>query len=275
MKVTSFMAPKSDRAQTLIAVLFMSLFAAFVLGIASKDSITGFVCQYEGFNKICATLSSSPSSADPLIASQITSACVGDDGLQISVVFRPPLFGEASIQVFTTGEDVFPSELGMADSFEMSMTMPDAADQLGFVIPVESMLVGEHIFGNLIVTEGGVISSQLAYFFQVSDCSTTNAIASNPTLHYDETAPIAFRTTFLPDNRLMVAFEFDTPVLGQYQTLVANLPYQLVSVGNQPAILFFSGDSPKEEQVVIRFVSVVNQTVLLEESFTPPTCESE
>jgi hypothetical protein len=272
------MTPKSDRAQILIAVLFMSLFAsAFVLGIAVKDNITGFICRYEVLDRVCTALSPSslPISSDPLITSQITSACVGDDGLQISVDFGPPSIGEASIQVFTTGEDVFPSELGMQDSFGMSMTMSDAADQLGFVIPVESMPVGEHIFGNIVVTNEGAISSHVAFFIRVSDCSSADTVASNPTLLAADASPIAYRTTCLPDNRLMIAFEFDTPMFGQYQTLIASLPYQLVSVGNQPAILFFSGDAPVDEPAIIRLISVTTQTVLLEESFTPPVCDPE
>jgi len=275
--MSSFTTPKSDRSQTIIAVLFMSLFAAFVLGIASKDSITGFVCQYESFNKICATMSSLPPRINPdkFVTTQINSACVNDQGLQISVVSGPPLFGKANIQVFTTGEDVFPSESGMEDSFRMSMAIPDAADQLGFIIPVESMPVGEHIFGNIVVEDAGVIFSHVAFFIQISDCSAIDTAASNPTLITDQNlVPTTYRATCLPDNRQMVEFEFDKPVFGQYQALVGNLPYQLVSVGNQPAILFFSGDSPPAGVENIKLISATDQTVIFDETYTPPVCEN-
>jgi hypothetical protein len=266
-------SPKSDRAQILIAVLIMSLLGAFVLGIVAKDNITRFICQYSVFNKICSTLSSSFTSINPdqITSSQITSACVDTQGLKISVIFVPALVGEASIQVFTTGEDVFPSELGMADSFKMSMAVPDSVDQLGFVMPVETMPVGEHVFGNIVVRNGDLVSSHVAFFVRVTDCSATDA--SNPTLITNtDNMPIAQQTTCLPGKRLMVAFEFDKPVLGQYQALIANLPYQLVSVGNQPAILFFSGDSPSQGPVVIRLISATDQEVVFEESYTPPVC---
>lgn len=268
--------PKSDRAQILIAVLIMSLLGAFVLGIVAKDNITRFICQYPVFDKICASLSTSPGSINPdqITSSQITSACVDTQGLKISVVFVPSLVGEASIQVFTTGEDVFPSEQGMEDSFNMSMAVPDSVDQLGFVIPVESMSVGEHVFGNIIVRKGDLVSSHVAFFVTVSDCSATDASASNPTLiNNPDNIPIAQQSTCLPGKRLLVAFEFAEPVFGQYQALLANLPYQLVSVGNQPAILFFSGDSPSKEPVVIKLISATDQTVVFEESYTPPVCE--
>jgi hypothetical protein len=161
----------------------------------------------------------------------------------------------------------------MEDSFKMNLAIPDSADQMGFVIPVESMPVGEHIFGNIIVKNGDLISSHVAFFISVTDCSIQSESASNPTLITNpDAAPVAQRTTCLPDDRLMVAFEFDKPVLGQYQALISNLPYQLVSVGNQPVILFFSGDSPSEGPVVIKLVSAIDQEVVFEESYTPPVC---
>jgi hypothetical protein len=74
---------------------------------------------------------------------------------------------------------------------------------------------------------------------------------------------------------MMIAFEFDQPVLGQYLALVSNIPYQLASVVNQPAMLFFSGTSPPEELVVIKLVSATSEVVVFEETYNVPVCNPE
>jgi hypothetical protein len=70
----------------------------------------------------------------------------------------------------------------------------------------------------------------------------------------------------------MIAFEFEEPVLGQYRASVDDIPYELASVINQPATLYFSGDPPAEGPVVIRLLSAVDEATVFEESFTPPDC---
>jgi hypothetical protein len=240
-----------------------------------KDNMASFACQYKVFEKICPNLLSSAINSEELTKSQIDSACVDIDGLKISVAFGAPVNGEASVQVFTTGEDVFPSEQGMEDSFRMSIAIPDITDQLEFVIPVESMPVGEQIFGNIVTRRDKIVSSHVAYFVKVSDCSLTNTPTSNPTLMTNlDNIPINYNTTCLPGQRLMVAFEFVNPVQGQYQALIAGIPYQLASVGNQPAILFFSGALPQSEPVLIRLVSATDQIVIFEERYTLPVCNA-
>lgn len=272
--MASVTTPKSERSQILTAVLFMSIFVAtVVLIILVKDNMASFACQYKLFENICTNLLSSSIHSEEFTTSQINSACVDTQGLKISVAFGAPLKGEASIQIFTTGEDVFPSEQGMADSFKMSMAIPDITDQLEFVIPVESMPVGEQIFGNIVTIREKVVSSHVAYFVKVSDCSITKTPISNPTLMTNlDNIPINYNATCLPGKRLMVAFEFDRPVQGQYRALIAGIPYQLASVGNQPAILFFSGALPQSEPVLMRLVSATDQAVVFEESYTPPAC---
>lgn len=253
----------------------MSVIATILLIIAiGKDNIMSFVCNYEGFIGICSNLPSPPLSANPdrLVPSRIDIACVGDHGLKILTRFETPLTGDARIQVFSTGPDFFPSEQGMTDTYEMSTMITTAADHLEFIIPVASMPVGEQIFGNIVVSDREGLFSHVAYLINVHDCSADNPPLPNETLIPVAGTPAIYSATCLPNQQLMIAFEFDKPVLGQYQVLVADLPYQLASVVSQPAMLFFSGDSPPEGPIVIRLVSATNQAVVFEETYTPLDC---
>jgi len=269
---------KSDRFQIMVAVLFMSLFAAvFLIIVVPKDNIMNLVCSYVGvddrFSSICPDRPSpTPSVSGQLVTSRINSACVDAEGLKISIVFDAPLSGEAHIQVFSTGPDFFPSVRGMTDTYEINRTITTAVDHLELVIPVESMPVGEPIFGNIVISEDEDISSHIAYLLNVYDCSTTNTSLSNQPPAHITGKPAIYSATCLPNRQLMIAFEFEEPVLGQYQVLVANLPYQLASVVSQPAILFFSGEQPPEGSVVIWLVSAINEVTLFEETYTPPVC---
>jgi hypothetical protein len=263
----------SDRFQILTAVLFMTLFAAvFLLVIAPKGNITNFVCNSIGdwdlLARMCADVSpAAPPRSGELVASKIDSACVDAQGLKISVLFGEPLTGTADIQVFSTGPDFFPAEQGMTDTYEVSRTITTAVDQLDLVIPVDSMPVGEKIFGNIVVLGEGT-HSQVAYLLEVSDCSRTGEPPSNS----QNDTPVIQSATCLPSRQLMIAFEFEKPVLGQYQTLVADTPYQLSSVVSQPALLFFSGEPPPAGPVLIRLISATDEAVVFEESYAPPVC---
>ena len=264
----------SDRFQIITAVLFMSLFAALLLGLAMpKNQVTGLVCNYMGDSAVFARMCSSVPSPvvrgpDMLVTSRITSACLDTDGLKISVAFDEPLVGASNIQVFTTGDDYFPSEQGISDSFRMNMTISDASDHLDILIPVDSMPVGEQIFGNIEISSDS-ISSFVAYSMNVSDCSTNSELPANLT---PNEIPIISSATCLPSSQLMIAFEFEGPVLGQYRALVADKPFQLASVINQPAMWFFSGEPPAEGPVLIRLISAIDETTFFEETYTPPAC---
>ena len=270
---------ESDRSQTLTAVIFMSLFAAVLLiFVTAKDRIGSFFCSNEAFAGMCSDQYPADTIAIPnqLINSEIVSACVDTQGLKISIALDAPLAGVANIQVFTTGEDVFPSEQGMADSFRTSMAIPGSTAQLDFLIPVESMPVGERIFGNIVTSQEKVVSSHAAYFVEVSDCSLAGETIPNPTLITDyANVPTGYKATCLAGNRVMIGWEFDKPVLGQYRALVAGIPYHLASIGNQPVVLFFSGDAPPDGPISIQLVSGTDQTILFEETFTAPICTSQ
>src|SRR5688500_12166356 len=108
-------SPKSDRFQIITAVVFMGIFAALFLIIAVPQYITSIVCSFTGnspmFSRMCSSLPSpTPPGASRIVASRIISACLDRDGLKISVAFDEPLTGASNIQVFTTGDDYFPSE---------------------------------------------------------------------------------------------------------------------------------------------------------------------
>jgi hypothetical protein len=267
---------KSDRFQTMTAVFFMILFAAvFLLVVVPKGNITNFVCtyagDYDGFAGMCSNQQSpTPEGPGQVVTSQLTSACVDDQGLKVSVAFDIPLTGEARIQIFSTGPDFFPSAQGMTDTYEFNTTIATEVDHLDLIIPVDSMPVGERIFGNIAVSEQGV-SSHVAYLIIVSDCSITSVLP--PDLTPNE-IPIISSATCLPSRQLMIAFEFEGPVLGQYRALVADIPYQLASVVSQPAILFFSGQPPPEGPIVIRLISATDEVVVFEETYTPPVCDA-
>jgi hypothetical protein len=273
--MSSEKARTSDRFQIITAVLFMSLFAALLLVIAlPENSITNFVCSYTEGTGVFAQMCSKPSSPLPqgtgqFIPSRIHFACVDDQGLRISIQFDQPLAGAASIQVFSTGPDFFPSEQGMTDSYEVSQTMNTAVDQLDLLIPVDSMPVGEAVFGNIFVS-GDNAHGQMAYVLEVTDCATT----SEPPAHLPTDTPTIRSAACQPSGQLMIAFEFERPVLGQYQAFVDGRPYQLSSVVSQPAMLFFSGESPPESPIVIELISAPDQVTVLEETYTPPVCST-
>jgi hypothetical protein len=252
-------------------IVFATIFLLVVIG---KDNIMSFVCNYEGFAGICSNLPSPLTSAGSgqFVASKIDSVCVDDNGMKMLISFESPLTGEARLQIFSTGPDFFPSDQGMTDTYETSRTITTAVDHLELIIPVASMPVGEQIFGNIIVSDGEDVFSHVAYLLNVYDCSAVNPPLPNETIMPVAGIPTIYSATCLPNQQLMIAFEFDKPVLGQYQVLVANLPYQLASVVSQPAMLFFSGDSPPEGPVIIRLVSAIDQAVVFEETYTPPNC---
>jgi hypothetical protein len=263
----------SDRFQILTAVLFMTLFAAvFLLVIAPKGNITNFVCNsigdWELLDRICADVPiPPPEGSGEFIAARITSACVDTQGLKISILLDEPLMGAANIQVFSTGPDFFPSEQGMTDTYEISQNITAAVGQLDLTIPVDSMPVGEKIFGNVVVS-GERARSQVAYLLMVMDCSETNTLPSTST----NVIPSIQGATCLPSKQLMIAFEFEGPVFGQFQALVAGQPYQLASIVSQPALLFFSGEPPPEGPVEIRLISATDSVTMFDETYTPPVC---
>jgi hypothetical protein len=269
--------PKTDRFQVMTAVLFMTLFAAvFLIIVVPKDNLRNFMCTYvrdfDAFAQMCSISSLPPlaTGSDQLVAARITSACLDSEGLKMTVTFDEPLVGTSNIQVFSTGEDYFPSEQGISDSFRMNLAIPSAADHLDIIIPVDSMPAGEQIFGNIVINDEGV-SSYVAYFVDVSNCSSTSVPLPNLT---PNEVPIISSATCLPSRQLMIAFEFEGAVLGQYRALVADTPYQLASVINQPAMLFFSGEPPPEGPIVIRLISATDEVVVFEETYTPPVCSS-
>ena len=269
--------PKSDRFQIMTAVLLMSLFAAvFLIVVLPKDSITNFVCSYVrddvGLAGMCSDMISTPTSAGSgeFVASKINFVCLDDQGLKISAVFDEPLTGVANVQVFSTGDDYFPSEQGLADSFKMSLTIPTEVDHLDLVIPVDAMPVGVQIFGNIVVSEEDV-SSHVSYFMNVSDCARTGTLPPSLTLIG---SPTIHSATCLPTQHLMIAFEFEESLPGQYQALVADTPYQLASVISQPAMLFFSGDPPPSGPIVIKLISAIDKEILFEETYIPPVCST-
>lgn len=265
--------PKSDRFQTLTAVLFMGLFAALFLIIVVPQNIAGFVCRLTGdssmFSRMCSDLPVLvPTDANPIVASRVISACLSNDGLKLSVAFDEPLTGASNIQVFTTGDDYFPSEQGISDSFRMNTTVHSAADQVEFIIPVDSMPVGEQIFGNFAINDEDV-SSFVAYSMNVTDCSEKSQPTFSPTL---DDIPMINSATCLPSRHLMIAFAFESQVFGQYRASVADIPYQLASVINQPATLFFSGEPPPPGPVVIKLISATDEVTVFQETYTPPLC---
>ena len=265
---------KTDRFQTMTAVLFMGLFATvFLIITLPPGTVSRFVCNSararDLFPQMCSAVPVPvPDGPGQLVTSRITSACLNDEGLNISVAFDEPLTGASSLQVFTTGDDYFPSEQGISDSFRMSMTIPDAADELDFTIPVDLMPVGEQIFGNLVVNDNGSYSF-VAYSIYVSDCSAPSVVPADPS---PNDIPIIRSATCLPSRHLMIAFKFDGPVLGQYRASVNDMPYELASVINQPATLFFSGDTPPEGPVLIKLVSAADEVIVFEDTYTPPVC---
>jgi hypothetical protein len=199
---------KSDRFQILTAVLFMGLFAALFLVIAVPQNITAVVCSHAGETSVFARMCSPPpQGGGDIVASRIISACLNSEGLNLSVAFDEPLTGASNLQVFTTGDDYFPSEQGISDSFRMNMTISSASDHVDFIIPVDSMPVGEQIFGNFLINDEG-LSSFVAYSMNVTDCSV---ISGPPPSSTPNDTPTINSATCLPSRHLMVNIEHWLP----------------------------------------------------------------
>jgi hypothetical protein len=261
----------SDRFQIVIAVAFMGFLAVLLLVVlVSRTTLRTTLCGFEILSPICSNqqpVVALPQSEE-FIPSRIDIACVDAEGLKVTILFDEPVTGEALVQVFSTGPDFFPSEQGMTDTYEISTRFDNSSEQMELVIPVDSMPVGEPIFGNIVLNEEGFYS-HVAYLVDVSDCAHAGEPSSNST---PAGIPIIYSATCLSGDQMMIAFEFDDAVPGQYQAMVANMPYQLAAVVSQPALLYFSGYRPPEGPTLIRLVSAIDQSVLLEETYNPPVC---
>lgn len=90
--------------------------------------------------------------------------------------------------------------------------------------------------------------------------------------YWSVSAPIAYAPAWAAAVHLMIAFAFESQVFGQYRASVADIPYQLASVINQPATLFFSGEPPPPGPVVIKLISATDEVTVFQETYTPPLC---
>jgi hypothetical protein len=72
--------------------------------------------------------------------------------------------------------------------------------------------------------------------------------------------------------QLMVVFEFDQDVAGEYAALVADIPYQHTPVGDQPNRLFYFGTPPPQGPITIKLVSITDLAIAFEETYTPVVC---
>lgn len=67
--------------------------------------------------------------------------------------------------------------------------------------------------------------------------------------------------------QLMIVFEFENPVQGEYELFVNGAPYQITPVGGRPERLFFFGAAPPGGgKPIIRLQSLPNHDLVLEEA---------
>ena len=72
--------------------------------------------------------------------------------------------------------------------------------------------------------------------------------------------------------QLMIVFEFEQDVAGEYSAVVADIPYELASVTQYPDRLYYFGTPPPQGPITIKLVSTSNQAVAYEETYTPVVC---
>jgi len=171
------------------------------------------------------------------ISSTITSACLDNNQLMLSVKFDAPFTGEVRIQVFFQDGGWY--EYGTAT------TIASPTDHLDIILPGVAIPVGGRISGNLSAHGLGIVS-YVEYRLNVLDCFPSAAVVLPPTptsTPNPDGIPVIINSFCVggKTKQLMVVFQFEQDVTGEYEAFVADMPYQLAPVADQPKRLFFFG----------------------------------
>jgi len=230
----------------------------------------------------------------PRVPQANVGACLEGNQLTVSVQFDMPVTGDVSIQVFSSAGNYFvsqPETTGFqqtTDLYESNAAIIPPVVQLDFVIPTVSMPVGAGVtvtfrFDGSVqgsIVEGAIVEQSN---LTVLECRPVEAIPPSPTFTPSPTltpnpdgVPVIINFGCLSSQQFMVVFEFEQPVLGEYEAFVNDVPYELTPFPTEPARLYFIGAAiPGGGFPVIVLKSLPDQLVVLERSDYPtPQCEA-
>ena len=281
--MSSTPSPPSQRARIGMLVLFFMLL--FILcGVLGWDQSTfdyvvgEVVCWFAGdeiqdeFDEACTNLIPTSEPVSPPNPISYNVACGPGYQLLISIEYRRPWTGEVELRIY-----------GRTSAYSAEATIiPDAAQpsRFEFVLaqgPQEDVISDLDIILWQPDRMGGREEA-------IEAILGVNIPACAPPLVVDAEAPSAPTPTFTPNpdgapaiinsfcvggksKQLMIVFEFEQDVTGQYAAFVADMPYQLAPVPDQPKRLFFFGTPfPGGGKPAIVLFSLPDQVIVLAEN---------
>lgn len=276
--MTANRSPASGVFQIVLAIILTNLIVALCFGIVmGVNAMVDYMCHTAAGDGVAGLCADAPDPTSTALSAQskvlsIDSACVDDAELRISVVFDEPLTTDATVQIVSGSGDIFLTPQGLANTYLTTIPIASVTNRLDLIVPVAPLRAGQEVVGTIIISSGGG-DSRAAYYLFVSDCQAIETIAVSPTpaINADGT-PRLYALTCLESGQLMVSFRFDQPVTGRYRALVAGAPYEATLIADQPSTLFFIGEPPPSEPVVIRLISLPAESIVFEETHTPPYC---
>ena len=72
--------------------------------------------------------------------------------------------------------------------------------------------------------------------------------------------------------QLMIVFEFEQDVIGEYSALVADNPYELAPVTQYPDRLYYFGTPPPQGTITIQLLSIPDQEIAFVDRYIPVVC---
>jgi len=121
-----------------------------------------------------------------------------------------------------------------------------------------------------------ILPDHAEYFSFNYDRYVVEACGSSPVeLLAPDRAPEIINTTCVGKGdfkQLMVVFEFDQDVIGEYAAFVADIPYELAPVASNPERLYYYGTPPPQGPITIKLVSTSHQEIAYEGIYTPVVC---
>ena len=269
--------PANNRAGALLMLIFVAMCIIFALPFTSFEQE---ICDFLFAHGFACNEGTNASAVVPLI--NPVSYCDGND-LVISFPFNQPMNGNYELD---WQDDMGKNTLYTRASGETSLDF-----RIAGVLPGREVPSIRHIW--LILEDGTPYGNKFyertfgADELHWAACSTHNeeqvalpdAIILEPValptitpVPNPDGIPVIFTATCLQSKQLMLTFQFEKDVSGEYDLLVADISYQGTPVKNQPQRLFFFGNPPPEGPIKVRLVNRDTGEAVLEESYTPPVC---
>ena len=187
-----------------------------------------------------------------------------ESDLMVSFVFNQPATGEFELDwgAVPTGGN---QSVSIQDSSVVSFR-PDLHDE-----------DGTYNILSIVLSDGSGTIYDDTEIRQVETCSTQmGEVPPSPTSTPNpDGTPTIINSVCVgsgPSKQLMVVFEFEQDVLGEYAALVAEIPYQHSPVGDYPHRLYYFGTPPPQGPITIQLVSIPDLAIAFEETYIPVVC---